>query len=620
MQTRKQRPDGETTYHREAALDYRKANVEARTVPATLSSETVVKRWFGNETLRHESGAVDLTRAADGLPLLFNHDSDKFIGAVRNVRVENGKLRGDLQFSENERAQEVFRDVTAGLLRNMSIGYRVEDYTEDASGNVEVTRWTLYEASIAPVPADNSVGVNRNENQGAAVMQQRESETVIETREAEVQRIAEIHAVFATRWAEPKHIALREKMITEGATVDEARAELLDMIGLESATVGAAAPKEQRAADPHDMGTRMTEALAVRMGIETDKEIIQRTTKYNEFTGHSIVEMARAWLHAQGAQSGGNANAIIGRALTTRATQNTTDFPDILANVAFKSLLKAYWDAPETWRMWASVSSLQDFKLNNRVNLSEFDTLPVVAEGGTYTEGSFTDLKETIQLATYGMNYTITREALINDDVSAFTRIPTAMGLAAARTIGDLVYGVLTTNAAMGDTFTLFDAVNHKNDVAVGAGGAPPNADTVQAAKVAMALQQGPKGAATLGIRPEYLMCPVGLEGIANTLMAAQYNPASTAGTLEPNVVQGLLTVVSDHRLDTNDPDMWYVGAGPNAWDTVDVGFLNGNQTPYQERRQDDIGNDNITYKVRIDAAAAPMDWRGLYRNAGKAA
>jgi hypothetical protein len=101
--------------------------------------------------------------------------------------------------------------------------------------------------------------------------------------------------------------------------------------------------------------------------------------------------------------------------------------------------------------------------------------------------------------------------------------------------------------------------------------------------------------------------------------MAAQYNPASTAGTLEPNVVQGLLTVVSDHRLDTFNPLEWYMAAGQNAWDTVDVGFLNGNQTPYQERRQDDISNDNITYKVRIDAAAAAMDYRGLYRNSGEA-
>jgi hypothetical protein len=82
-------------------------------------------------------------------------------------------------------------------------------------------------------------------------------------------------------------------------------------------------------------------------------------------------------------------------------------------------------------------------------------------------------------------------------------------------------------------------------------------------------------------------------------------------------VVQNLLTVVSDHRLDTADNNAWYVAASPMTWDTVDVAFLNGNQTPYQERRQQNIANDSITYKVRIDAAAAPMDWRGLYFNDG---
>lgn len=433
--------------------------------------------------------------------------------------------------------------------------------------------------------------------------------------EAEVTRIAGIREVF-TRYTEPKHIDAMSQLIGDGASVDEARKELLDLIGLNSAPAGAASstaqPEFQRSTN-EQRDDMMKESLAVRFGIETDPGAVERCKGNNEFAGLSIIEMGRRWLQLNGDRHTGSSREIADRILNYRATQDTTDFANILADVAHMSLLKAYWDAPETWRMWASTSSVQDFKLNNRVNLSEFDTLPVVQEGASYTEGSFTDSGETIQLATYGMNWSITREALINDSQSAFTRAPTAMGLSAARTVGNLVYGVLTTNPVMSDASTLFSVAHGNIAAAPGA----IDADSVQAAKVVMALQQGPKTEATLGIRPSYLVCPVGLEGTANTLMAAQYNPASTAGTLEPNVVQGLLSVVSDHRLDTDSATGWYVMANTTSWDTVDVAFLNGNQTPYQERRQQDISNDSITYKVRIDAAAAPMDWRGVYSNPG---
>jgi len=86
-------------FEREASLSIREANAETRTVPASLSSEAPVARWFGMEVLSHEKDAVDLSRAAEGLPLLFGHSHDQPIGIVDNVRLKDGKLRGLLRFS-----------------------------------------------------------------------------------------------------------------------------------------------------------------------------------------------------------------------------------------------------------------------------------------------------------------------------------------------------------------------------------------------------------------------------------------------------------------------------------------------------------------------------------------
>src|SRR5574343_142891 len=112
-------------FERLATLECREADPENRTVPASLSSETPVERWFGQEVLVHTTEAVDLSRAADGVPMLWNHNTDQPIGVVDNIKVVKGKLRGFLRFSNNAKAQEVFKDVQEGFLRNISIGYQV---------------------------------------------------------------------------------------------------------------------------------------------------------------------------------------------------------------------------------------------------------------------------------------------------------------------------------------------------------------------------------------------------------------------------------------------------------------------------------------------------------------
>ena len=109
------------TYHRPVVLNRAAIDRENRRIPASLSSETPVERYYGQEVLSHDPGAVNLSRAADGLPLLWNHDSDKPIGLVEEIALDNGVLRGVLRFSRNPRAEEIWQDVQDGMLRNLSL-------------------------------------------------------------------------------------------------------------------------------------------------------------------------------------------------------------------------------------------------------------------------------------------------------------------------------------------------------------------------------------------------------------------------------------------------------------------------------------------------------------------
>lgn len=136
---------------------------EERTFEFSFSSEYPVERSFGLEVLSHESGAIDLGRLNDGAPLLFNHDMDRPIGVVERAYLDEGKKKGvsKVRFSRNAFAQEILADVKDGIMRNISVGYRIKEM-EERAGEFVATNWEPYEISVVSVPADPKIGVGRS--------------------------------------------------------------------------------------------------------------------------------------------------------------------------------------------------------------------------------------------------------------------------------------------------------------------------------------------------------------------------------------------------------------------------------------------------------------------------
>jgi hypothetical protein len=84
--------------------------------------------------------------------------------------------------------------------------------------------------------------------------------------------------------------------------------------------------------------------------------------------------------------------------------------------------------------------TLADFKKARLLQLGEAPALLAVGEHGEYIDGTIGDSKEEIQLATYGRKFSITRQALVNDDTDAFSRVPMAFGRQARNKESDLVW------------------------------------------------------------------------------------------------------------------------------------------------------------------------------------
>jgi hypothetical protein len=125
-----------------------------------------------------------------------------------------------------------------------------------------------------------------------------------------------------------------------------------------------------------------------------------------------------------------------------------------------------------------------------------------------------------------------------------------------------------------------------------------------------------------LNIRPQYLLAPMALMGTAEVFFKSEKyvdsdtiaTDSSLAATRANQYAGNVLRRIYESRLDDNDAAMWYLAAAKGK--TVTVFFLNGNQTPYMEQQQG-WNVDGTEFKVRIDAGAKAMDWRGLYCNDG---
>jgi HK97 family phage major capsid protein/HK97 family phage prohead protease len=143
---------------------------EKRSIELAFSSDAEIERFPGMvEVLDHRAEAVDLERLNDGGAFLFNHDWDEVIGVVENARIDSdGKGRATVRFGSSAAAEEKWRDVQDGILRHISVGYRIKEVklTEqrDDADVYTVQRWEPYEISLVSVPADRSVGIGRSQS------------------------------------------------------------------------------------------------------------------------------------------------------------------------------------------------------------------------------------------------------------------------------------------------------------------------------------------------------------------------------------------------------------------------------------------------------------------------
>ncbi len=412
-------------------------------------------------------------------------------------------------------------------------------------------------------------------------------------------RIDGINAAFAPF---PQLSALKESCLSNAAmTGDKAKDVILAKLG-ENETPVIVQPNNAiiHAGNGNIVGDSIRAQLLARTGHK-------KAEKGNAYTSYNMMELARASLSDRGISAAGlNKMQMVGMAFT----HTSSDFGEILLDVANKSVLMGWEKAAETFEAWTKRGQLSDFKPTRRVGLGEFDSLPQVKEGAEYTYGTIGDHGEQITLATYGKLFSITRQAIINDDLGMLLDIPMKMGMAAKATIADLVYAVLTGNHKMSDGKALFHA-DHKN-----LGSGAPSAEAYGVIAELMESQKGHgKNGRDLNIMPEFILVPPNQKRTATQIIKSSSVKGADINSGIANPVQDFATVISEARLKTHDPLAWYLAAGQGQ-DTIEVAYLDGIDTPYIEQ-QEGFNVDGVATKVRIDAGVTALDHRGLAKSTG---
>lgn len=425
-------------------------------------------------------------------------------------------------------------------------------------------------------------------------------------RVAERTRQAGIRAL-ATRFkaVKPEDI---DALIARGATVEQAQISILTTLQERQATIN-----PHGGADPVDH-TKVRSAMELAILNRAAPGKHKPTDDIRQFRGFTLFDMARRCIEMAGGRTEGLSrrevamiSLNIGDTRVQRAAgmHSTSDFPLILGNTIDRALRTSYDEAVQTWQPLGQQRNVNDFRARTTVALGDAAAFEKVLEGGEYKYGSLPEEGSTLQVAKYGKIIAFTWEALINDDLGAFDRVPAALAQAARQTESNIVWGLILGNPLWIDGLAIY-STQHGN---IAASGGPINVATLAAARAAMRKQKGINGTNYINITPKYLVVGPDKELEAYQYTSANYVPV-TNGTINP-VQNTTLQVIVEPRIQGNE---WYL-VGDGA-DTFEYAYLEGENGMFTETREG-FEVDGLEVKARLVFGANFVDYRSMYKNPG---
>lgn len=645
----------------------------ARTVEVVWSTGAAVRRydWWEDEvyeeTLSFEPGHVRMDRMQSGsAPCLLDHvnSTDNVVGVIESATIGNGEGRAVIRLDGGDPAADaLWRKVSTGILRNISVGYSVYRYEvtrEDGKLPVyRATDWEPHEVSLVAVPADAGAGVRdggavspcqvieraqrpgekkeramddeENGVESAAVdttaaaaavggegvertqrsaghagnnnagMQTVQADRAAETAvAAERKRVAEINALVRQHGGLGRDWA--DRHIAEGTAVDAVRSDALKVLGERDSRQETRGQIRMGASDEDPATVREAMVRAIAHSMSPGGVKLEGLAQ--KYRGYRPLAMAEEVVSMAGIRPESRSPDGLVRA----AFHSTSDFPLLLADAGNMVLQGEYELANPAYRQIASMRSFNDFKPTKFLTAGDFPDLLPLKESGEIKAGTMSEGKETVTLESYARMIGLTRQAMVNDSLGAFADFPRLAARRISVKENALVFAVLSANAGAGVTLADGVALFHADHGNRAAAGTVINVTNLGKARAAMRKQQSIDGL-PLNISASILLVGPDKETEAEQVTAS----IIAAATGEVNPFSGKLSVVTDASIAGNK---WYTFANPADAEVLVYGYLNGQSAP-QLAVKEGWSVDGVEFRIIHDFAAGAIDHRGAYYNAG---
>lgn len=296
---------------------------------------------------------------------------------------------------------------------------------------------------------------------------------------------------------------------------------------------------------------------------------------------------------------------------------STISLPGILSNSANKFVFEGWNAVDSAWRMITAIRPVRDFKEITSYSLTGDLEYTQVGPGGELKHGTLGETTYTNKADSYGKMLAITRQDIINDDLSALSTVPRRLGRGAALKVNDVFWTQFLNNSSFFHT--------DNSNVSTGNGSALGAADgaAINAAEVIFMKQTDPDGK-PLGIMPRVMLVPPTLKNTAARWMGGQLIVTGASSTTLPNVnvYQGRYTVVSSPYMENtsytgNSNAAWYLLADPGDMAVIETCFLNGKEQPTVESADADFNVLGIQMRGYHDFGVRKQEPRAGVRSAG---
>ena len=568
-----------------------------------------IRQSWSRNPLVVDLAGMSVTRQA--IPILWGHDAniDSVLGQSASISTDGQQLivAGEL-IGDGETAQKVLSLARRGMKFQASIGAdtgRIENIApgetvtvngRDFQGPISVVRGSaLREVSIVLMGADpqTSAAIAAEANEGSD-MADNANDKPIEAIEAKVEATASVAVEPKTEHVNAgleAAVAELTKKVEAMQKLDEKRAERVALPAI-------------HASEPVSGPKVIEAALCLQGGLPNvekafDGRVLEAADRVRRETsiGQVLVQAAKA-----NGYTGSDRVTAGTLAPMLQASFATHDISNVLAAIVNKFLLAGFMAVEDSWRQVSAVRSVADFKGINLLRLNGSFKFQKVGNAGELKVAQASDTKRTVSADTWGITTQLTRQDIVNDDLSALSMVPQRIGRGAALAMNDAIW-------------TEFQSSNSSYyQAASAAAGNALSLSSLKTAATAYRKLNDPDGN-PLGIAPKVLLVPPELELTGAELMtSALLVSGNTTAAPNANVLQGRYRVVSSAYL--TSATTWWLMADANDLPALDVVFLNGQQVPTIEQVQADYQMLGVALRGYMDFGVAKSESLAAYRMA----